>query len=63
MKSRNQLRYKICKKDFKLFTNSKFPLVKISYLKWLALIKLFDLGISTRKAATEADVSYPIACI
>lgn len=33
MKSRNQLRYKIYKKDFKAFSSSKFPLVKISYSK------------------------------
>jgi len=30
-------------------------------VKWLSLIKLFDLGISVRQAAREVSVSYPTA--
>jgi len=30
-------------------------------VKWLSLIKLFDLGISARQAAREVSVSYPTA--
>ena len=58
MKSRNQLRCKICKKDFKPFTNSKFPLVKISYSKWLALIKLFELSLSAKTASKQMQLDY-----
>ncbi len=58
MKSRNQLRCKICKKDFKPFTNSKFPLVKISYSKWLALIKLFELSLSAKTASKQMQLGY-----
>lgn len=58
MKSRNQLRCKICKKDFKPFTNSKFPLVKISYSKWLALIKLFELSVSAKTASKQMQLDY-----
>jgi len=58
MKSRNQLRCKICKKDFKPFTNSKFPLVKISYSKWLAIIKLFELSVSAKTASKQMQLDY-----
>jgi transposase len=58
MKSRNQLRCKICKKDFKPFSNSKFPLVKISYSKWLALIKLFELSLSAKTASKQMQLDY-----
>jgi hypothetical protein len=58
MKSRNQLRCKICKKDFKPFTNSKFPLVKISYSKWLSLIKLFELSLSAKTASKQMQLDY-----
>lgn len=58
MKSRNQLRCKICKKDFKAFSGSKFPLVKISYSKWLALIKLFELSLSAKTASEQMQLNY-----
>ena len=58
MKSRNQLRCKICKKDFKAFSNSKFPLVKISYSKWLVLIKLFELSLSAKTASGQMQLNY-----
>jgi len=58
MKSRNQLRCKICKKDFKAFSSSKFPLVKISYSKWLALIKLFELSLSAKTASDQMQLNY-----
>ncbi len=58
MKSRNQLRCKICKKDFKPFTKSKFTLAKISYSKWLALIKLFELSLSAKTASKQMQLDY-----
>ena len=59
--NKGKLRCSKCKKDYKPFPNSQFNLINIDYSKWLALIKLFDLGISARRAASEAGVSYPTA--
>ena len=58
MKSRNQLRCKICKKDFKAFSNSKFSVLKMSYSKWLSLIKLFELSVSAKTASKQMQLSY-----
>ena len=33
----------------------------INCIKWLVFIKLFDLGVSTRRAAKESGTSYPTA--
>jgi len=33
----------------------------MDFVRWFALIKLFDLGINARLAAREASVSYPTA--
>lgn len=51
----------MCKKDFKPFSHSKFQLVKISYLKWLALIKLFELSVSAKVASEQTQTSYKTA--
>ena len=59
--TRGNLRCSKCKINYKPFSDTAFNAVSTDYTKWLALIKLFDLGISARKAATEADVSYPTA--
>ena len=59
--TRGNLRCSKCKINYKPFSDTQFNAVSIDYTKWLALIKLFDLGISARKAATETDVSYPTA--
>ncbi len=59
--SRGKLRCKVCKIDYKPFTGTWIDIINIDYSKWLVLIKLFDLGISARRASTEADVSYPTA--
>ncbi len=58
MKSRNQLRCKTCKKDFKPFTNSNFSALQMSYSKWLALIKLFELSVSVKTASEQMYLSY-----
>jgi hypothetical protein len=40
---------------------TQFGMLRISYTKWLTIIKLFDLRISARRAAKEAGLSYPTA--
>jgi len=50
-----------CKSDYNPFKDTWLDIVKIDHVKWLSLIKLFDLGISARMAARETSVSYPTA--
>ena len=50
-----------CKINYKPFSDTQFDKINIDYSKWLILIKLFDLGISARRAAREVGVSYPTA--
>ncbi|MEM3008132.1 MAG: hypothetical protein QXY15_08765 [Candidatus Nitrosotenuis sp.] len=50
-----------CLADYNPFSNTQFGVLRISYTKWLTIIKLFDLGISARRAAREAGLSYPTA--
>ena len=59
--SRGNLRCSKCKTNYKPFSDTQFSKINIDYSKWLVLIKLFDLGISARRAAKEVDVSYPTA--
>ncbi len=59
--SRGKLRYKDCKTDYRPFTGTWFDIINIDFTKWLALVKLFYLVASTRRAAKEADVSHPTA--
>ena len=59
--SRGNLRCSKCKINYKPFSDTRFDTINIDYSKWLVLIKLFDLGISARRAAREVDVSYPTA--
>jgi hypothetical protein len=40
---------------------TQFGMLRISYTKRLTIIKLFDLGISARRAAKEAGLIYPTA--
>jgi len=59
--SRGKLRCKDCKIDYRPFSGTWFDMINIDFTKWLALVKLFDIGTSARRAAREADVSYPTA--
>ncbi len=59
--SRGKLRCKDCKTDYRPFGGTWIDIINIDFTKWLVLIKLFDLGISARRAARETDVSYPTA--
>jgi len=58
MKSRDRIRCTKCKKDFKPFASSKFSLIRIPYSKWFALIKLFELSVSSRTASEQMQLSY-----
>ncbi|MFN3654220.1 MAG: IS1595 family transposase [Candidatus Nitrosotenuis sp.] len=59
--ARGRVRCHKCRADYNPFSNTWLATVSIPYNKWLSLIKLFDLGISARRAAKEAGVSYPAA--
>jgi transposase len=50
-----------CKSDFNLFSGRWLSSVRLPPAQWLWMIKLFDLEVSTRKAAYELDISYPTA--
>jgi len=58
---RSNLRCSRCRTDYNPLGNTCFGLIKIPLTRWLVLIKLFELSVSARKAATEAAVSYPTA--
>ena len=58
MKSRDRMRCTNCRKDFKPFSNSKFSLIRISYSKWFALIKLFELSLSAKTASKQIQLDY-----
>ena len=53
-----RFRCKSCKKDIWPLKGTRFSLMRISPSQWLALIKLFDLSVSARKASKEIHLSY-----
>lgn len=59
--SKGYTRCKRCMTDYDPFSNTQFSKVRISYVKWFTMIKLFDLGISAKRAAKETGLSYPTA--
>ena len=58
IKNKSRLRCAICKKDFKPFSESRFAMLRISYAKWLMLIKLFELSVSARVATKKSELDY-----
>ena len=42
----------------RLFVSTKFGTVRITYSKWLAIIKLFELSVSANEAAQQMDLDY-----
>lgn len=48
-----------CRYTFGLFTGTWFGLVRVELRIWLWLIKLFELELTARQAATHLGVSYP----
>ena len=57
-KNRNRVRCAGCKKDLRLFSHTMFGRVRITYSKWLAIIKLFQLSISANEAAYQMGLNY-----
>lgn len=56
---KGRIRCKKCRHDYNPFIDTWLNKTKVTYDKWLSLIKLFDLGISARRAAKEAGTCYP----
>ena len=61
IKRTDTLRCKLCKKNFKPFFDSSFSLLRISYSKWLVLIKLFEISSVAKVAVEQAQVDYKTA--
>ena len=49
-----------CKIDYRPFGRVRINDVKIDAVKWLVLVKMFDIGTSVRRAV-EPETSYPTA--
>lgn len=58
---RGRVRCRSCKRDIWPLQNTRFSLMKISPSQWISLIKLFELSISARKAASDVGLSYKTA--
>lgn len=48
------------RRDFRPLNGTNFSAIKIPASKWLSLIKLFELLVSTRRASAEVKLSYNI---
>jgi transposase len=55
---RSRVRCKQCGKDIYPLKGTRFSKLRISPSQWLSLIKLFELSVSTRKAAKDTSLSY-----
>lgn len=53
-----RVRCKRCKRDYWPLQGTRFSLLRISPSQWLALIKLFELSTSARKASQEVHLNY-----
>jgi len=53
-----RVRCKGCKRDYWPLQETRFLLLRISPSQWLALIKLFELSASARKASQEVHLNY-----
>lgn len=58
MKSKNRIRCAECKKDIRPFINTLLGKIKITYSKWLVVIKLFELSVSANEAMYQTGLSY-----
>lgn len=59
--SRKRLRCKHCKNDIKPLNDTRFNLMNLTNSEWLAILKLFELSVSARKASQEIHISYKSA--
>lgn len=57
--SRKRMRCKRCRRDHDFLKSTWLGKIRISYTRWLILIKLFELEISARRASAQAGLSYP----
>lgn len=57
--NRKRIRCIKCKRDHDFLKSTWFGRVRISYSKWLMLIKLFELEVSARKASKQVGLGYP----
>ncbi|MDE1765555.1 MAG: IS1595 family transposase [Thaumarchaeota archaeon] len=58
---RKRIRCRRCRKDHDFLKPTWFGRLRISYAKWLLLIKLFEVGTSARTASSQAGIGYPAA--
>lgn len=58
---RKRIRCRKCRKDHDFLKPTWFGRLRISYAKWLLLIKLFEVGTSARMASSQAGIGYPAA--
>ncbi len=56
---RQRLRCSRCRYEFGEFTGTYLALLRIEFREWLWLLKLFELEVSARKAASQLGLSYP----
>ena len=59
--SKGYLRCIKCKTDYNPLQGTWIYEVRIDAAKWIALIKLFEIGTSARRASIETGISYPTA--
>lgn len=57
--SRKRVRCKKCRRDHDFLKATWLGKIRISYAKWLILVKLFELEVSARKASKQVGLSYP----
>jgi transposase len=58
---RKRIRCRKCRKDHDFLKSTWFGRLRISYAKWLLLIKLFEVGTSARTASSQTGMGYPAA--
>ncbi len=56
--SRNRLKCKRCRYEFRPLAKTKFSLLNIPFSRWLHIIKKFELDVSPQKASAEVQLSY-----
>ena len=59
--SKSYLRCTKCRNDYNPFYGTWIYEIRIDAVKWIALIKLFEIGTSARRASIEIEISYPTA--
>ena len=55
---RRNFRCTKCRTDYTPFERTRIKDVKIDTVKWLVLVKMFDIGTSTRRTTVKSETSY-----